>query len=429
MVCSKGLDGRGLFAVGKGFERGENIGFYEGSPRVLSHLCSKHKFSGTANVRQQIPRRGGCAEARHFQRDVIRYINNCRAADKRAGRCTGTNAEYRLIRDSAINIVAIRAKKRIAPGEEILMSYGPNYWRDVARVHARAKAQKKQEEKKEDTQKTPRTQPTRSQGTQETSETSFIVNALSETCVQDIKDIRENCRNKQWKFKKKNKLGEGAVGVVYVACKNNTTNCMYVVKIQQLQKDGWSKKGFENEVCILRQLKSTNIAPIIYDAWTCRKNGYIIMDKLGGSMEGVSQLLFPAEIRGGQSYKNAYDFRRMLYKKAQKKLKKLHQKNITFGDLHQGNVLVSTMDLKDPDIDVFFTDFAYAIDWNGRLDQKVEFARIPNPYFSEFIGPTSFEKAKRLDRALLKRAIIEKRRGETSFDGLLEHPEDDHWKV
>jgi len=187
LLHSKGLDGLGLFAVGEGFKRGEKIGYYTGFPPVPNHLCSKYKFYGSRNVRQQIPRRGcydvsdpanpvvvddnkciytqartadarcyrttscvpssmwtmgltrgRCAEARHLSTDVVRYINDCRAADKRAGHCAGTNAEYRSVPGRGLNVVLVRAKKRIAPGEEIYMSYSRSYWRDVARAMAEA---------------------------------------------------------------------------------------------------------------------------------------------------------------------------------------------------------------------------------------------------------------------------------------------------
>jgi len=220
------------------------------------------------------------------------------------------------------------------------------------------------------------------------------------------------------------------MGTVYVACVSNTTNCTYVVKIQELYTGGtWSESAFYNEVCILRQLKKTNIAPKIYDAWICRGNGYIIMDKLAGSMNQVSARLIPLERRGTPGYDYGNKIRQNLYRKARVKLEQLHNKNITFGDLHGGNILVSTMNLTDPKIEVFFTDFGYAVDWNGRLDQIVEYIRIPNIYHERFKKPTSFERAKRLDKVLLRRIILEEIAGQKKFDGLLEHPENDYWKV
>lgn len=211
MLESLGLTGFGLYAAKKseGFKRGETIGWYTGFPEVSDDLCYKYKWFGTAKVRAGIPRAGcwqvrgdagerkfdpiqvaddqcryakpkghyarcfettscnpsslwtmevgavsrrRCAEAKHTSTDPVRYINDCRPADVRAGHCPGLNAEYFPTTGIGMQLVTVRAKKAIKAGEEIFMTYTRSYWRDIEaaqRKKARPAAGEEKEEKDE----------------------------------------------------------------------------------------------------------------------------------------------------------------------------------------------------------------------------------------------------------------------------------------
>ena len=68
-------------------------------------------------------------------RNVASFINDCRTADKRAGHCSGNNAELRI--DPATKQASSMYKNKDVPNDkEICNSYGTPYWRDKARADA-----------------------------------------------------------------------------------------------------------------------------------------------------------------------------------------------------------------------------------------------------------------------------------------------------
>lgn len=60
-----------------------------------------------------------------------RYINDCRAANKRQRHCGGKNA--RFVVNNRNNTIRVVATKRIPAGSEIFLSYGVDYWNAVNR--------------------------------------------------------------------------------------------------------------------------------------------------------------------------------------------------------------------------------------------------------------------------------------------------------
>jgi serine/threonine protein kinase len=76
---------------------------------------------------------------------------------------------------------------------------------------------------------------------------------------------------KNWK--KIRKVGKGAYGTVFlVSCE--VENIEYALKIQK------NDKSFLTEIQALSELQKTNTVPKIFASWTCRNEGFIIMEKL-----------------------------------------------------------------------------------------------------------------------------------------------------
>jgi hypothetical protein len=65
-------------------------------------------------------------DARSTQSAIGRYANECRTADKRAGRCRGNNSQLRTTRQR--NVV-LESRSRIPSNTEIFTSYGKMYWK------------------------------------------------------------------------------------------------------------------------------------------------------------------------------------------------------------------------------------------------------------------------------------------------------------
>jgi uncharacterized protein (DUF1810 family)/predicted GNAT family N-acyltransferase len=89
-----------------------------------------------------------------------------------------------------------------------------------------------------------------------------------------FRDIVEDCtqNEKIWKWEEKDHIGTGGSGSAYITCKGE--DCEYVVKVQQ------ENEKFYTEIEALLSLKDTNAVPKIFAAWTCKKIGYFVMEKL-----------------------------------------------------------------------------------------------------------------------------------------------------
>ena len=112
--------GRGLFTL-KAIKKGATIVVYRGE-RVTQDEYDKHPSGyGVA-----IP--GGMViDGRSTQSSLGRYANDCRAGNRRAGQCSGNNAE--LVYDEKPFKLRIQAVKNIPANREVLVSYGARYWK------------------------------------------------------------------------------------------------------------------------------------------------------------------------------------------------------------------------------------------------------------------------------------------------------------
>ena len=64
-------------------------------------------------------------DGRSTQSGIARYSNDCRTADRLAGRCRGNNARLRITRQK--NVI-LESKSRIPANTEVFNSYGKDYW-------------------------------------------------------------------------------------------------------------------------------------------------------------------------------------------------------------------------------------------------------------------------------------------------------------
>jgi len=175
-----------------------------------------------------------------------------------------------------------------------------------------------------------------------------------------FENIKQNlCKITDWK--KSKKIGAGVYGQVYIACQTKG-GCNYVLKVQNDDKE------FRNEVKLLKKLEGTGISPKIYDAWTCKKKGYIILDKLDATLK-ASKLS-----------------KKEIYKQITHLLRALHRKKITFMDLHWGNAMVK-------DGRLYMIDFGLSKDWSGIPASKKEYI----DQFSDLFGKYTFADAKQFD--------------------------------
>ena len=63
--------------------------------------------------------------------DVAGFANDCRAANRRNGECTGTNARYTFNhKNDTVNLVST---KRILPNAEVFVPYDMDFWRKVVK--------------------------------------------------------------------------------------------------------------------------------------------------------------------------------------------------------------------------------------------------------------------------------------------------------
>ena len=112
--------GLGLYTL-KAIPKGGTIVVYTGV-RMTQDEYDKHPSGyGVA-----IP--GGMViDGRSTQSSLGRYANDCRAGNRRAGQCSGNNAE--LVYDEKPFKLRIQAVKNIPANREVLVSYGARYWK------------------------------------------------------------------------------------------------------------------------------------------------------------------------------------------------------------------------------------------------------------------------------------------------------------
>jgi len=166
--------------------------------------------------------------------------------------------------------------------------------------------------------------------------------------------VRRDCTRKVWKTAER--LSSGHFGAVHVACviteqePDSIKDCNYVVKIQTYNH------VFRNEVAIMEKLNQyynttgIKLAPYMYDAFVCRPNGYIIMEKMDTDLKHF--------------WKQSEDKDKVKPLTAEMKTRikwlfeHLESLNIDYADWHPGNILVK-------DGLLYISDFGLSIDFSG----------------------------------------------------------------
>ena len=142
----------------------------------------------------------------------------------------------------------------------------------------------------------------------------------------------------KWTIEKTNKLGTGAVGAVYLTCKNYS--CNYAAKMQSI-----TGGLFFREVEVIEQLKGLSYVPAVYATFICGNMGYIIMEKLV-PLTPQSVKLTWLEVSN-----NITAFLTEMYESYK----------VVFVDIHPGNVMVR-------DGQLVLIDFGWAIKFNKPED-------------------------------------------------------------
>lgn len=167
-----------------------------------------------------------------------------------------------------------------------------------------------------------------------------------------FKGIRKSCKDVGWV--KKREIGSGGYGTVYVACKGN--KCSYVLKIQPITR------AYYNEVKFLKELEKYKFVPTIYDSWTCRGKGYIIMERL---------------------YTRSSLIKEEKHNKLLTIIKILHKKNIVYFDIHKGNIMYK-------DNQVYLIDYGLMRKFKNR---KTEITHLHSRDYGKF----NYSKGVKLD--------------------------------
>jgi len=168
-------------------------------------------------------------------------------------------------------------------------------------------------------------------------QSKVIIPVIPFSSLAGFESIAEKCDQKKWR--KDSYISKGAYGNVYVACEEN--NCDYVVKIQK------ADTSFYNEVHALIELQPTKIVPKIYAAWTCKGEGFIVMEKLQKCPEIDT---------------------RELFNKMKSNLKKLYKLGWLAVDVHKGNYLCRV--LQNGKLEVVSVDFGLSVKKGVKNDME-----------------------------------------------------------
>lgn len=115
----------GLFAT-KEFKKGQKIADYRG--RIMSQ-AEYDKLDNWEGVYGVEIKKGEVMNADTTQDGLGRYANHCRPKNIRAKHCKGNNAKISISHRGDDPKVSLKATKKIRPGQEIYVNYGPNYWK------------------------------------------------------------------------------------------------------------------------------------------------------------------------------------------------------------------------------------------------------------------------------------------------------------
>lgn len=125
---------------------------------------------------------------------------------------------------------------------------------------------------------------------------------------RQYQELVDKCAcNEKWM--KRVKIGSGAFGKVYQACRFRGENL--VVKVQQ--NDRFAKAEFQAYTA----LQNKRILPNLFAAWLCQGKMYMLLEQLYDCEQPATQLV----------------------KRVERKMEKLLQLGWLHGDLHKGNVM------------------------------------------------------------------------------------------
>ena len=75
--------------------------------------------------------RGKIIDAAFTQSGLARYANGCRAGNKRAKQCKGSNSKFSTSTMGGVTRVWLTSTKLIRANTEVFVSYGKAHWDDV----------------------------------------------------------------------------------------------------------------------------------------------------------------------------------------------------------------------------------------------------------------------------------------------------------
>lgn len=163
-------------------------------------------------------------------------------------------------------------------------------------------------------------------------------------------DTIENYLKKEKKYKIIKNLGQGAFGTVYLVEKNKK---QFAVKVQLKKSDYTIKKFIDESINEYKNGKITGshkITPKYY-------NLYFLYNKYDYKMISIIEM----EAIKGKTLEDYLINKKKLSanetKILQNKIEKLHKLNIVHGDLHVGNIMVTT---KNKKFDVFLVDLGFS---------------------------------------------------------------------
>ena len=119
--------GMGVFIAKQAMPRGATVAEYEG-PRLMFDPRTEDAPGGEYHLQSK---RDTIIDG-SSSHNIGSYVNDCRAANRRAGECKGCNCRFSCNRQTGC--VKIVTTKRVAPQAELFVPYSRSYWDDKQRL-------------------------------------------------------------------------------------------------------------------------------------------------------------------------------------------------------------------------------------------------------------------------------------------------------
>jgi hypothetical protein len=113
--------GKGLFTL-KAIAKNQKIVKYTGEIKTLDEYNKNPSGYAVAISK------GRVIDAASTQSELGRYANDCRASNRKAGQCNGSNARFSVSYKGGTPTIWIKSTKNIPANSEIYISYGHEYW-------------------------------------------------------------------------------------------------------------------------------------------------------------------------------------------------------------------------------------------------------------------------------------------------------------